>query len=46
MSRFNRSQWYLGTFDENKKETRNPIASLTEIYDYREALREATRRYL
>lgn len=43
---FNRSQWYLGTFDENKKETRNPIASLTEIYDYREALREATRRYL
>lgn len=43
---FNRSQWYLGTFDENKKEARNPIASLTEIYDYREALREATRRYL
>lgn len=43
---FNRSQWYLGTFDEAKKETRNPISGVAEIYDHRHTLRETAARYL
>lgn len=42
---FNRSQKYLGVFDENKAETRHPITSLDEIYDYAEKLRETADRH-
>jgi hypothetical protein len=43
---FNRSQKYLGLFDENKAETRIPIASLDEIYEHAEALRKSVLNYL
>ncbi|NUL45558.1 restriction endonuclease [Cellulosimicrobium funkei] len=42
---FNRSQKYLGLFDENKVETRIPIDGLVEIYAHADALRETVRRY-
>lgn len=42
---FNRSQKYLGVFDENKAETRHPISTLDEIYAHAEQLREAAARY-
>ena len=42
---FNRSQKYLGVFDENKVETRHPITSLDEIYDYADKLRETVDRH-
>jgi hypothetical protein len=35
---FNTNQKYIGTFDEEKKETRQPIGSVDEIYDLRELL--------
>jgi hypothetical protein len=31
---FNRTQKYIGIFDDNKKETRMPISSLEEIYEH------------
>lgn len=43
---FNRSQWYLGTLDEQKKETRNPISTVSEIYNHRETLRQTANRYI
>lgn len=43
---FNRSQKYVGIFDENKAETRMPINSLDEIYNYAEALRKSVHNYL
>lgn len=43
---FNRAQKYLGLFDENKAETRIPIASLDEIYDHAETLRKSIQNYL
>lgn len=36
---FNRTQKYLGIFDENKVETRLPIQTLDEIYEHAEQLR-------
>lgn len=36
---FNRSQKYLGLFDENRKERRVPIQSLDDIYQHAEELR-------
>ena len=42
----NHAQWYLGTFDAEKKETRHPISAVTDIYQYAEQLREAARRYV
>jgi hypothetical protein len=30
----NRSQWYLGLFDDDKNETRHAIASLDSLYDH------------
>lgn len=42
---FNRSQKYLGVFDDNKVETRHPITSLDEIYDYADKLRETADRH-
>jgi len=41
---FNREQKYLGILDQDKKETRHPIANLDEIYGLSEALVEATKR--
>lgn len=43
---FNRSQWYLGTFDEAKKETRNPIGGIADMYGFKSALRETIERYI
>lgn len=43
---FNRTQKYLGLFDENKIETRVPIGSLEEIYEHTEPLRLSVRSYL
>ena len=41
---FNRGQKYLGILDQDKKETRHPIASLDAIYGFADALIEATKR--
>lgn len=43
---FNRSQKYIGIFDESKAETRMPISSLDEIYNHAEALRKSVHYYL
>ncbi|MCY3991230.1 MAG: HTH domain-containing protein [Caldilineaceae bacterium] len=43
---FNRSQLYLGVFNENKKETRNKINSLDGMYGFAEEIRATTQRYL
>lgn len=42
---FNRAQKYLGTFDADKNETRHPIESLDDIFDYSELLRAAAKSY-
>ncbi|OUZ08857.1 restriction endonuclease [Aeromicrobium sp. PE09-221] len=42
---FNTSQRYLGTFDKDKNETRHPIATLDEIYEHAETLRETVHYY-
>lgn len=42
---FNSKQKYLGLLDEEKVETRLPIASIEEIYLHADAIREAVRRY-
>ncbi len=42
---FNGRQKYLGLLDENKEETRHPIESLDEIYEYAGEIREAVTRY-
>ncbi|MBA4720317.1 MAG: type I restriction enzyme HsdR N-terminal domain-containing protein [Alcanivorax sp.] len=36
---FNRSQKYIGLFDKDKRETRHPIRSPTDIFQYKEQLR-------
>ena len=41
----NGAKKYLGTFDESKKETRNVIESLDDIYIYSEILIETALRY-
>lgn len=43
---FNRTQKYIGLFDEHKEETRVPISSLEEIYEHTEALRASVNAYL
>jgi hypothetical protein len=43
---FNRTQKYIGIFDDNKEETRVPITSLEEIYEHTEALRASVKSYL
>ncbi len=43
---FNSSQMYLGTIDANKRETKNKIDSLDDIYAHAENIRETTHRYL
>ncbi|WP_233157874.1 hypothetical protein [Actinokineospora bangkokensis] len=42
---FNRTQKYLGVFDENKVETRIPIQSVEDIYTHAEVLRATVARY-
>ena len=42
---FNRSQKYLGVFDDGKQETRHAIESLDEIYDYADTLRRTVKNY-
>lgn len=42
----NRSKKYLGVFDENKVETRVPIADVEGIYQYAGQLRKTVARYL
>ncbi|MEW2013532.1 MULTISPECIES: type I restriction endonuclease [Microbacterium] len=42
---FNGKQKYLGLLDEAKVETRHPIETLDEIYEYADAIREAVIRY-
>src|SRR5690606_9606504 len=41
----NRAQKYLGTFDADKNETRHPIESLDDIFDFSDLLRETARIY-
>jgi predicted type IV restriction endonuclease len=43
---FNRAKKYLGVFDENKVETRIPIAEVTDIYRHADVLRMTVVRYL
>lgn len=42
---FNRSQKYLGIFDKDKNETRHPISSLDDIYEFSNALKETVAYY-
>lgn len=42
---FNRAKKYVGIFDENKAETRMPIARLEDIYQYADHLRNTVARY-
>lgn len=42
---FNRSQLYIGLFDSDKKETRHPISSLNEIYNFTEILQTTASNY-
>lgn len=43
---FNRGQKYLGTFDQEKNETRNPIESVDDIYNFADQLRTTVGYYL
>lgn len=42
---FNAKQKYIGTFDEKKQETRHPINSVDDIFDFSEQLIKATEFY-
>ena len=42
---FNRSQKYLGIFDENRREERVPISTLNDIYQHAERLRRVLAFY-
>lgn len=42
---FNRSQKYLGIFDEEKNETRHAISSIDEIYGYADQLKKTVGYY-
>lgn len=42
---FNTSQKYIGLFDAEKNETRHPIDSLDEIYQFAEKIRETVHYY-
>lgn len=37
---FNRTQKYIGIFDEEKNETRHPISSVDDIYEYSDHLKK------
>jgi hypothetical protein len=42
---FNRSQKYLGIFDEEKNETRHAISSIDDIYEYADQLKKTVAYY-
>lgn len=42
---FNRLQKYIGIFDQEKNETRHPISSLDEIYDFADQLKTTINFY-
>lgn len=42
---FNRSQKYLGIFDEDKNETRHAISTIDEIYEYADQLKKTVGYY-
>lgn len=42
---FNRSQKYLGIFDENKNETRHPIDAPTDIFKFKDQIRRTIGYY-
>lgn len=42
---FNRSQKYIGIFDKEKNETRHPINSLDDIYEFSNALKDTIAFY-
>jgi predicted type IV restriction endonuclease len=42
---FNRSQKYIGIFDEEKNETRHAISSIDEIYEYSDHLKKTVGYY-
>lgn len=42
---FNGSQKYLGTFDSDKNETRNPLDRIEAIYDFGDELLSTVRKY-
>lgn len=42
---FNRGQKYLGIFDKDKVETRHPISSIDEIYEFSSSLKETISFY-
>ena len=42
---FNRSQKYIGIFDEDKNETRHAISSIDEIYEYADQLKKTVGYY-
>ncbi|MGB3123992.1 MAG: type I restriction endonuclease [Pseudomonas sp.] len=42
---FNRSQKYLGIFDEEKNETRHAISSIDDIYEYADQLKKTVGYY-
>lgn len=43
---FNRTQKYIGLFDENKVEKRHPIGSLDDLYQFTTELRNTARLYV
>ncbi|WP_072620555.1 type I restriction endonuclease [Spirulina major] len=43
---FNSRQKYLGTFDADRNETKNPIENLSDIYQYGEQIVAAVQRYI
>jgi len=43
---FNRSQLYIGVFDNDKKETRHPITTLNDIYNFTDTLRVTAENYV
>lgn len=43
---FNRTQKYIGIFDDEKKEVRHPITSLDEIFNFSDDLTKSVKSYL
>jgi len=43
--RFNASQKYLGTFDENKNETRHAIGEIDDIYKHADTIKATIKKY-
>lgn len=43
--RFNTSQWYIGLFDAEKNETKQPIDSVDDIYRYSDAIQAMAKHW-